>query len=312
MASFVLSVRSVVDGQFAGGLGDVRYLISPLGRAPSPADEVSLDEWADAIVAAFPNGGGDLLFLIHGFNVCSEAAWVWSGRVAGGLQVHGDYTPVIVSFDWPSNGQLYAYLPDLDDAAKTAVDLVGAAIRPLLSRQAPNCRIRINALAHSMGAFVLRRALAHADDDGSSADWAIGQLALVAGDVEASGFSSGDPETCSMLQHAYRLTNYSNRYDEALMVSNAKRIGIEDRVGRVGLPADAPGSAVNVDCSARYEAIAHPPPEDIVDAGAFSHSWYFDDANFFRDLAETFKGRVDRNVVANRQPDPGGGLRLAV
>ena len=104
----------------------------------------------------------------------------------------------------------------------------------MLQAQTPNCQVRINALAHSMGAFVLRAALGHADDgDVTGSDWMLGQLVMVSGDVEASSFASGDKDTQSMMGHAYRLTNYFNRYDEALMISNAKRAGVEDRVGRV-------------------------------------------------------------------------------
>ena len=277
-----------------------------------PSDQVSLTAWVSAVMASFPATGGDLLFLVHGFNVSSDDAWKWRVKVGGGLQLYGQYTPTLVCFDWPSTGEVYAYLEDLDNAAKTAVDLVRSAVRPLRARQKPGCAIRINALAHSMGAFVLRRALAHADDDNGSSDWTLGQLALVAGDVAATDFSANNVETASIFGHAYRLTNYFSRYDEALMISNAKRIGVEDRVGRVGLPPDAPASAVNVDCSGRYAAVPHPPPLDVAEAGAFSHSWYFDDVNFLRDLAQTLQGKLDRNVVAQRAKDAEGGLSLAV
>ena len=179
--------------------------------------------------------------------------------------------------------------------------------------ETPNCQVRVNALAHSMGAFVLRAALGHADDgDVTGTDWMLGQLALVAGDVEASAFASGDKDTQSMMGHAYRLTNYFNQHDEALMISNAKRAGVEERVGRVGLPQGAPASTVNVNCSARYDSLPPPDPLNPIKTAEYSHSWYFGDANFFRDLAETLRGAVDRNVVAKRTVGADGGLGLAV
>ena len=290
MSKFVVTIRSVSGNQFGGSLGQVRYLITPDGAQPTPSDAVSRQTWLKAVLATFPvvQGvlQGDALFLIHGFNVASAAADTWRDSIAAGLAQYGDkYAPTLISFDWPSEGELYAYIPDLDTAAKTAIDLVNYAVRPLLKVQAPNCQVKVNALAHSMGAFVLRAALGHADDgDVTGSDWMLGQLVLASGDVEASAFASGDKDTQSMMGHAYRLTNYFNRYDEALMISNVKRAGVEDRVGRIGLPVGAPATTVNVECSLRYEAARAAAQPSLIDAPAFSHSWYFDDPLFYRDL----------------------------
>jgi hypothetical protein len=117
----------------------------------------------------------------------------------------------------------------------------------------------------------MRAALGHADDgDFTGSDWMLGQLCLVAGDVEASAFASGDKDTQSLMQHAYRLTNYCNPYDEALAISNAKRAGVEPRVGRVGLPSGAPDSTVDVNCGKRYAELT--APENPIDRASFSHS----------------------------------------
>ena len=318
MPKFVITIRSISDGQFGGGLGQVRYLIVPDGVAPAPGHSVTRQAWLKAILGTFRRGAGgalqgDALFVIHGYNDTSADVDAWSVSIANGLARHGDgYAPTLVSFDWPSAGKPFAYLPDLDVAARTAIDLVNYAVRPLLKAQSPDCQVRVNALAHSMGAFVLRAALCHADDgDVTGSDWTLGQLVMASADVEASSFASGDKDTLSMMGHAYRLTNYFNRYDEALMISNAKRAGVEDRVGRLGLPAGAPASTVNVDCSPRYEAIPDPDPLNPIKTVEFSHSWYFNDPLFYRDLAQTLRGAVDRNVVAKRTVEADGTLALA-
>lgn len=318
MPKFVITIRSVANGQFGGDLGPLRYLIVPDAVQPAPSHAVARSTWVKAVLATFPANAagalqGDALFLIHGFNVTSSAAGSWRDSVAIGLDQHGGgYRPTLIAFDWPSAGTAFAYLSDLDVAAKSAVDLVNAAVKPMLQAQTPNCQVRMNALAHSMGAFVLRAALGHADDGiVTGSDWMLGQLVMVSGDVEASSFASGDKDTQSMMGHAYRLTNYFNRYDEALMISNAKRAGVEDRVGRVGLPAAAPASAVNVDCSPRYESIPDPDPLNPIKTAEFSHSWYFSDPLFFRDLAQTLCGAIDRNVVAKRTVEADGALALA-
>jgi alpha/beta hydrolase family protein DUF900 len=325
MPRFMITVRAIEAGAFGGRLGKIRYLDAPDGVTPAPAHEVTLRAWLAAIMTTFPRGTpaatgapppilGDALFVVHGFNETIADVAALHDSIAKGLADYGGgYAPTLISFDWPSAGSAFAYLPDLDVAAKTAIDLVNAGVRPLLKAQTPNCFVKVNSLAHSMGAFVLRAALGHADDGVvTGSDWMLGQLALVAGDVEASSFASGDKDTQSMMSHAYRLTNYFNRYDEALMISNAKRAGVEERVGRIGLPQGASASTVNVDCSSRYNSLPDPDPANPIKTAEFSHSWYFSDANFYRDLTQTLKGAVDRNVVAQRTDGSGGTLGLAV
>jgi hypothetical protein len=108
----------------------------------------------------------------------------------------------------------------------------------------------------------------------------------------------------AIYRHCVRLTNYSSRYDEALGISNVKRLGIAPRVGRVGLPDDAPAKAVNVDCGAYYNLLttdagvrATDSPEGIV--GFPSHSWYFGNKLFASDLFQTLIG-TDRTLAATR------------
>ena len=135
----------------------------------------------------------DALFFIHGFNeTCADVA-ARHGAIVDGLSTNGGFRPTVIGFDWPSAGIAFAYLPDLDVAAKTAIDLVNAGVRPMLTAKTKDCKVTVHALAHSIGAFVLRAALGHADDGiTTGTSWMLGQLALVAGDVEASAFGGGD------------------------------------------------------------------------------------------------------------------------
>jgi hypothetical protein len=101
------------------------------------------------------------------------------------------------------------------------------------------------------------------------------------------------------LWHCVRLTNYSNGHDEVLQISNVKRVGVEPRVGRIGLPLAAPASAVNVDCTQYYQAVIAPNaggPAGVVT----SHSWQFGDPVFTADLAQTLNGNVDRGAITTR------------
>ena len=307
MTTYMITVRAVSGGGFGGALGAIRYLAVPDDAAPSPAHSVSRTEWVRQIFQTFPRNGagaaaGNLLFFVHGYNETAADVATKHRQLAAGLA--GKLPCTVVSFDWPSSGETFAYLPDVDVAKKTAIDLVNAGVRPLIAAQTDSCRVGVHALCHSMGAFVVREALDHADDGTvTGSDWALNQLVLIAGDVAAGDFVSGNKDTESMLGHAYRLTNYFNRNDQVLQISNAKRLGVEPRVGRVGLPADAPSTTVNIDCSAHFSAIAAGGAADPL---GFSHSWWFTDLGFYADLAQTLSGAIDRLAVAGRTPAADG------
>jgi esterase/lipase superfamily enzyme len=315
LTKFIVTVRSVSGASFGGDLGKIRYLaVADEASQPAPSDEVSLKVWLSQIMATFttgPNGAeGDVVMFVHGFNEDAEDVVTKHQDIANGL-ASNDFPCTLISFDWPSEGTVFAYLEDAKTAKLTAVDFVTACVKPLLDRQTPTCRVSVHAICHSMGAYVVREALDHADDGvKTSGDWTLNQLVLVAGDVEAEDFVAGNKNTDSMLLHCYRLTNYFNRYDAALQVSNAKRIGIAPRVGRVGLPPNAPQKTVNVDCSLRFQNFVAAEGSDVVSDVEQSHGWYFSDPNFYADLAATLQGSNDRMVIAGRSIGTDGALIL--
>jgi hypothetical protein len=162
---------------------------------------------------------------------------------------------------------------------------------------------------------VIREAFDDADDTmQKNSSWTVSQIAFAAGDVSAASMGANDSGAKSIYRHCVRFTNYFSRFDEALDISNVKRVGIAPRVGRVGLPSDAPTSAVNVNCSDYYQQLSsdtqiaqQDEPAGI--AGMKSHSWYFGNALFTRDLFSTLIG-VDRNSLPTRRPGSDGVLRL--
>ncbi len=315
MTKFFITVRSVSANAFGGNLGAIRYLAVPDNEIPAPAHAIGLKAWITRVMATFgcDDKGvvtGNLLFFVHGFNVGISDVDAEQNYVKAGLA--GKFPCTIISFDWPSWTDPFAYLAELDIAKKTAIDLVNAGVKPLLNSQTNDCRVFIHVLCHSMGAYVVREALDHADDGiKTGTDWMLNQLVMIAGDVDAADFVDGNKDTESMLGHAYRLTNYFNLYDEVLQISNVKRAGVAPRAGRVGLPNNAPASTVNVDCSAHFATIRRPGDNPIA-AASWSHSWYFTDSNFYADLAETLHGAIDRTVITDRTAGPGKTLILRV
>ena len=77
-------------------------------------------------------------------------------------------------------------------------------------------------------------------------------------------------------------------------------MGTAQRVGRVGLPADAHSKCVDVDCSAYWSDLPE-PSDDFV--GDFTHSWHFGDPLFAEDLAHMIEGDIDRHRIPTRRMD---------
>jgi hypothetical protein len=95
-----------------------------------------------------------------------------------------------------------------------------------------------------------------------------------------------------------RLTNYQNPFDHVLAASNAKRLGVAPRVGRVGLPSNAHPKTINVDCGEYFQTVN---PNTSTFFGTFAHSWHIGNRVFARDLAMTMEGRIDRNALPTRR-----------
>ncbi|HEY0437582.1 MAG TPA: hypothetical protein VGC92_13150, partial [Phenylobacterium sp.] len=91
-----------------------------------------------------------------------------------------------------------------------------------------------------------------------------------------------------------------NRYDKALAVSNAKRLEMAPRMGRVGLPDDAPSAMCEVDCSHLFDKV-DPSLTSHLDPVA-THRFYFDQKVFWQDVALTLAGGLDRSVFPTREP----------
>lgn len=305
MPEYMITLRKA-DG--TDDVGPARYITFADAVAPEaePGDVV----WLKQLIAEFPPVGpningvpqraGDILFLVHGFNVSHQAARMFHLQCVAGLAAVG-WTGKLVSYDWPSDGLVFAYLPDRSNARASASALVTSAIALLEATQQDDCTIGVHVLAHSMGGFVVQQAFTWSYQD-VPPDWNVGQLMFAAADVDQSVFSAGNFSAAMFVQHGGRLTAYCNRYDKALLVSNAKRLDLAPRMGRVGLPDDAPAMMCEVDCSELFEK-AYPNPIAGLDPST-THSFYFGRPEFWRDVVLTLAGGTDRRMFPTRQPDP--------
>lgn len=323
MPDFVISARRVKAGKFQAEPGPSLFLEVPDGSLPRPDHQAKrTDAWVKRVRrravwgkdARTGRERGDIVVFIHGYNNDARIIMARHRQLEADLAGAG-FKGVVLSFDWPSANMTLNYVEDRHDAKQTAMQLVDDGIRLLAAQQGPGCTINIHLVAHSTGAYVVREAFDDADDAIlAQSGWLVSQIAFIGADVSASGMSAGDSSTDALYRHCTRLTNYSNRADAVLKVSNAKRLGMAPRVGRVGLPADAPSKAVNVDCTEYFQEIEQDPAlrqaDQTVTLGTFSHSWHIGNKVFAQDLFETLRGDLDREAIPTRQIDDQGLLRL--
>jgi esterase/lipase superfamily enzyme len=303
MSDYVICARDVRGKSFGSEPAKSSYLIVPDDGQPKPSKDQLHDQkkWAVKLMAEArkgvpANGEGHILVFVHGYNNDQKIVMERHRRLRDDLKA-ANFPGVVVSFDWPSGNVGAFYLEDLQDAHKSAYQLVGDGIILLASMQQPDCKINIHLLAHSMGAYVTREAFTAADDveNLTGKDWRVSQIMLIAPDISCRSMSIEDHRTNGIYRCCNRLTCYSSKHDDVLKLSNVKRAGVAERAGRAGLPPDAPDHAVNVDCSDYWLSI--PKTQAVI--GDRKHSWHIGDPVFTRDMIETMNG-ISRGATSTR------------
>jgi esterase/lipase superfamily enzyme len=262
-----------------------------------------------------PGAPGNILVYIHGYDNRITDAFNTQDILQANLTACG-YVGTVIAFDWPSSDQPLAYLPDRMVASQTATELYTSCIGLLSRAQRFDCPANVHLLAHSTGAYIIREAVERADRYGAKGlnndRWSVSQIVFAAGDVSSASMACDDLRTQSLYEHCARLTNYFNRYDGVLGLANVKRLGAAPRVGRVGLPDDAHGKAIDVDCSDYYKTqVEAAMPPDFPTRPAWPHCWYMQDRLFAADLTLTLNGELDRRVIPTRETGPQGILSLS-
>lgn len=316
MPDFLICVRNIERGRFGAEPGSTHFLKLPgSAKTPTPRHSIKKKDWIarvlrEAVVRHNPRTKqdcGDILVFVHGYNNKQEEILERHRQIKDNLKAAG-YKGAVVSFDWPSDDNVFYYLEDRSDAKGTAIKLVDDCIKVFSILQRPECEINVHLLAHSTGAYVVREAFDDADDRRGIArtNWTVSQVLFIAADVSAKSMSADSPRSSSLYRHCARLTNYSNPFDWVLKSSNAKRVGLAPRLGRVGLPDGAACNAVNVNCGPYYDR-----NKDAMKVGGVkSHSWHIGDKTLMKDMFLTLSGDIDRNVIPTRSTDHNGNLIL--
>lgn len=108
-----------------------------------------------------------IVVFIHGFNNDPDAALASTSLAGPGLAAN-DVKPLMICFDWASNHEVWRYLTDEGDAARTVPAVMKMLDFLHTYRDPASCPV--NVIAHSMGNFFLMRSLkAFADRLGNPA-----------------------------------------------------------------------------------------------------------------------------------------------
>ena len=320
--TFLICTRDVNDkGKFTDEPGDTCFLRVATSKTDyDKGDVVSRDRWKKLVISAadgeedeITGTTGDILFFVHGYNNDIPTV-LWRTRTIQQTLTAQGWKGLVVGFDWPSANSTLNYLEDRSDASQVAVRLVDETLKILIEAQfpedakSPPCTINVHLLGHSTGAYVIMEAFSQASKKGDyfKKPWRIAQVAFIGGDVASSSLSEPSDWAKPMYDRIFRFTNYSNRFDKVLGVSNMKRLGTAPRAGRIGLPNDVTRKAVNVDCS---DYFASKDPNQSTFVGTFNHSWHIGDPEFALDLAMTLEGTIDRDAITTRRSVDG---RLAL
>ncbi len=307
---YTISARAVKKGEFKPEPGPIRYLKSPDKQLPKPSHEITVKQWleevrdsADGKADEAVSDGGSVLIFVHGYNNDPKVIRDRQMQLTKDLTAEG-WRGVVASFDWPSDNSTLNYLEDRSDAAAVAGELVDKGIRPLSANQQTGCQTNVHLLGHSTGAYVIMEAFAQSEKNGTlfKRDWRIAQVVFIGGDVSAASIAVDSEWARPMFRRIMRFTNYQNPFDHVLAASNAKRLGVAPRVGRVGLPANPDPKSTNVDCG-EYFATLDPKKQTFF--GTFAHSWHIGNRVFARDLAMTLEGRIDRHAIPTRKQTVG-------
>ena len=223
-------------------------------------------------------------FFIHGYNNGWQDAALRYQQLCADLYTGADGLGLCISFDWPSQGSVLGYLPDRAHARECANDLADIFSQLydwLLGKQQAAvedprnaCKAKVSVIAHSMGNYLMQKALAAAWTRKNQPLLAslINQLVMVAADVDNDLFdpnSSDASDGNAVANLTYRITALYSGRDAVLGASaGLKHFGAR-RLGRSGLATNPPANADNiweVDCSGFF-------PRNI--SGLDIHSAYF-------------------------------------
>jgi esterase/lipase superfamily enzyme len=277
--------------------------------------QTQLKAAADDFPPLGPNANEEqphVTFFVHGFNVGWAASSASYLNLCNRLFSGPDSMGLCVSFDWPSFGNVLGYYPDREHARSCAADLatvLSGLYDYLLTKQAAAmkdvddaCKAKVSMISHSMGNYVLQKAMAAAWTRKNQPLLAslLNQLIMVAADVDNDLFDAGAPDNgdgSAIVNLTYRITALYTGKDSVLgMSAGLKHFGTR-RLGRSGLAHKPPlvtqppetDNVWDVDCSSFFD------PKVV--SGNAIHGAYFVTDTTIELMRQILRG-IDRSVLA--------------
>lgn len=192
-----------------------------------------------------------LSMFVHGFNTDWVSAATRYAQIKRDL-FDAKNLGVLILFTWPSNGSPAGYLPDREDARDSAEPIAQLLVflndylteqqRLAAQLQDPKklCKAKLSVIAHSMGNYVVQKALAVSAKRLNSPQLItlVNQLVMVAADIDNDIFEKDKPEDSDgslMANLCYRIGALYTGLDQVLGASaGLKHFGAR-RLGRSGL-----------------------------------------------------------------------------
>ena len=264
MKALMVTNRNLARNGLGNKRDSLRYFASDRSELSSLRDwkEVEASQFRDlirGIVDGFPLVGEEaneqqrhLSLFIHGYNNDWKEAVQRYRQIQSSLYGEDNGLGQLVLFTWPSNGEVFAYLPDREDARTSAPDLAQVFVKlhddittiqrasSIRGGHATPCRAKVSVIAHSMGNYVLQKALASASKTLNNPQLVtlIHQCVMVAADVDNDLFQRTQPEDADgalMANLCYRIGALYTGLDQVLGASAGLKHFGKRRLGRSGL-----------------------------------------------------------------------------
>jgi hypothetical protein len=325
------------NGEFGGDMGTLSYWVLREGGTSTLAKDwlpVTADDFRQRLVnvvqTTFPPVVVDgistpsefqkhVCLFVHGYNNPWTDVMARYEQVATTLFDGPEGLGECVTFDWPSKGNLLAYLSDRSEARKTADDLTNvlsemydwllAMQRLAVNDPANACKARTSIIAHSMGNYAVEYAMNQL--------WTrknrpllvsmLQEVIMVAADVDNDLFRSGEQVSHGdgegLANMSYRITAlYTGRDDVLGGSAGLKHFG-KRRLGRSGLDKTypVPDNVWDVDCTTILPKVN----------GIATHGIYFEpgpDNKVYPLMKEILQGK-DRSILIHEGLVPDGPTR---
>jgi esterase/lipase superfamily enzyme len=317
---WLITNRNVLPNGFGGDFSSVTYWTAPVTANPALKASwtpVAKDQFRQQLVAitdqypspltTAPKDQKQVTFFVHGYNEAWPDAMALYQKVVSNLYSGLDSLGECISFDWPSKGYVFDYLPDRSEARQAAQDLADVMSDlydwmlmkqyAVTTNRQDACKAKTSVIAHSMGNYVLENAMNYAwtQKNRPLLVSLIQEALMVAADVDNDLFRSGEAVKAGdgegIANLTYRVTALYSGRDAVLGASAGLKHFGKRRLGRSGLDrtCPVPDNVWDIDCSQLIAATV---------GGLDVHSSYFDpkESNCYPLMRELLQG-IDRSVV---------------